>query len=310
MFGLLRVFTHVSRCTDITECDSNTLLTDSTQYFRCLQNQSEFPHFLAGIATALAALLLPYATRRLGNRVCCFGIGAGTIFAGCVLGAIAKLCNSFELMIASHMLTYGIGWTFSYGPGSAYLAECAPAHLRGTVGSYANIGIQVGGLLAYSLGFEEVLGSDDLWPWYWALGAVPSLVALCACGFLWESPKRVFFAGKENYEQQTYDLLRKLYGRSEDGFSEVLKEFKTEAAFARRSIISPRKFFTCRQLRPALITVTVAAIYNNTCGGSIISNYSTAMYTELGFSRLISNVMTVAMQIPAPVVSAHWSLHG
>lgn len=46
-----------------------------------------------------------------------------------------------------------------------YLTEISPVHLRGAVGTVYQLIIVIAILIAYVVGFENVLGSDTLWPY-------------------------------------------------------------------------------------------------------------------------------------------------
>ena len=53
-----------------------------------------------------------------------------------------------------------------------YITEIAPVKIRGGLGTVNQLAVTAGILASQALGLDVALGSDDLWPWLLALGAV------------------------------------------------------------------------------------------------------------------------------------------
>src|SRR5690606_8947004 len=77
----------------------------------------------------------------------------------------------------------------------AYIAEIAPAHLRGRLVSVNQLMISSGILISYITGY--VLSDSQAWRWMLAVAAVPALVMLVALPLLPESPRWLLSQGRD-----------------------------------------------------------------------------------------------------------------
>ena len=125
------------------------------------------------------------------------------IIATLLLG-LAKTANSFQMLIAGR-LVIGINSGLNAGLAPMYLAEISPTSLRGAVslhdftfkyqmfllqlGTVYQLIITLSILLSQVLGMNNVLGTEEGWPWLLALTVVPALFQLATLPFCPESPK-------------------------------------------------------------------------------------------------------------------------
>lgn len=70
-----------------------------------------------------------------------------------------------------------------------YISEIAPLNLRGGLGTINQLAVTVGLLISQILGIENLLGSDDFWPYLLGTAIVPSILQLLLLPFCPESPR-------------------------------------------------------------------------------------------------------------------------
>lgn len=93
-----------------------------------------------------------------------------------------------------------------------YIAEVAPAHLRGRLVSLNQMAIVTGILLAYLVNWVLSSAGPESWRWMFAVAAVPSLLFLVALFFVPESPRWLTENGREDEARQ---VLTKVSGAAQ-----------------------------------------------------------------------------------------------
>ncbi|OLL73407.1 Sugar symporter [Pseudonocardia sp. Ae150A_Ps1] len=127
---------------------------------------------------------------RIGRRRTLLGV-AVLFLAGAVASGLAGSLT--VLLLARIVLGLAIGAASVAVP--AYIAEIAPAHLRGRLVSVNQLMISSGILLSYVTGY--VLSDAQAWRWMLAIAAVPAAVMLVALPRLPESPRWLLAKGRE-----------------------------------------------------------------------------------------------------------------
>lgn len=72
-----------------------------------------------------------------------------------------------------------------------YLAEISPTKLRGSVGTVYQLVITISIVFAQAMGFEQVLGTQKLWPYLFVIILIPAVLMMLALPFCPESPKHI-----------------------------------------------------------------------------------------------------------------------
>ena len=133
---------------------------------------------------------------------------AAVLFAiSAVASAVAP--NFLTLVIARMIGGFGVGAALIIAP--MYIAEIAPAEIRGRMVSFNQLNIVVGISVAFftnylilSLGQSDAAWSESLrfseWGWRWMLGieAVPAMIYFFALLFVPESPRWLAMHGKKD----------------------------------------------------------------------------------------------------------------
>jgi SP family arabinose:H+ symporter-like MFS transporter len=147
---------------------------------------------------------------------------AAALFA---VSAIASaLAPNFITLVAARMLGgFGVGAALIIAP--MYIAEIAPADLRGRMVSFNQLNIVIGISAAYFSNFLILsLGQSDLawaqtlgmgaWAWRWMLGveALPAIFYFLALFFVPESPRWLIMNDRD---EEAVDVMTHVSGRAE-----------------------------------------------------------------------------------------------
>jgi len=119
------------------------------------------------------------------------------VFAAAVMMGAAKAAGSYEMLIFGRFLI-GVNSGLNAGLAPMYLAEIAPVHLRGAVGTVYQLVITISILLSQLFGLGSVLGTPDMWPLLLSLTVLPAVFQLATLPICPESPKYTLLnCGKE-----------------------------------------------------------------------------------------------------------------
>ncbi|XP_015917703.1 solute carrier family 2, facilitated glucose transporter member 1 [Parasteatoda tepidariorum] len=153
------------------------------------------------------ALMTAFVAERFGRKG---GLLLNNVFV--VLAAIfmgsSKSAGSYEMLIIGRFF---IGFNSGLNAGLApmYLAEIAPLHLKGAVGTVYQLVITISILVSQVLGLPQILGTEDHWPFLLAMTLVPSIFMLVTLPFCPESPKYILITqGRDVSAQKALTWLR------------------------------------------------------------------------------------------------------
>ncbi|NNL05753.1 MAG: sugar porter family MFS transporter [Xanthomonadales bacterium] len=158
------------------------------------------------LTATLAMMVSGPLSDRLGRRPVL--VIAATLFA---ISAIASaLAPNFISLVAARMLGgFGVGAALIIAP--MYIAEIAPAGLRGRMVSFNQLNIVIGISAAYfsnylilslaqsDLAWVQTLGLDgNTWRWMLGIEALPALIYLVALAIVPESPRWLIMHGRDD----------------------------------------------------------------------------------------------------------------
>lgn len=256
--------------------------------------QSDFA--LGSVATELTAAVLlwgcaigagaaGYISDRFGRRIVL--LVSGVLFCASAIGA-AFAIQLWQLMAARVLGGLAIGCASLIAP--LYLAEIAPAQVRGRLVTLYQLAIVIGILVAFISNFALAGLVRGNWRWMFGLGALPA-VGLCA-SLLWipESPRWLV---QMNRDGEARDVLRRISpGNSVDWQLDSIREtISTEASGSYRELLGGA-------LRKPLTLTIILAIIQQVTGINTVMYYGSMIFGEhsgTGSGRAIG--MNVAVGI-------------
>ena len=216
-------------------------------------------------------------------------IFAGLTFAVSSLGTgLATSFHTFVLWRIAGGLAIGLASSLS----PMYIAEVAPAHLRGKLVAVNQLTIVIGIVLAQGMNWViakplpsdvtalQVLQSWDGqlgWRWMFAITAIPATLFLAAMFFVPESPR---WLAKKGSQVEALRILARI-GGSEYG-AQVLREIDDTLGIGKAGI-GLRELLKPQLLRPLLLGIALAVL-QQWCGINVIFNYAQEIFTEAGYS--------------------------
>lgn len=252
------------------------------------------------IGCLFGALSSGYLSDRLGRKVPL--LLAATLFTLSAIGTGAS--NGFTLFILYRLLGgLGIGIASAVSP--MYIAEIAPAHLRGRLVAVNQLTIVIGILAAQVINYliaekvpdgstnEMIVQSwNGQWGWRWMFWAetVPAVSFLVLAFFIPESPR---FLVKTGRIQTSIKILERIGGvnyalRVEKEIKETLKETSSRIDW---------NALKAKKIRPVLILGVVLAVFQQWCGINVIFNYAEEVFTSAGYSvsEMLLNIVITGM---------------
>ncbi len=223
---------------------------------------------------------------------------AALVFALSSLGT--GMAGSFAAFVAWRILG-GCAIGLASGVSPMYIAEIAPAHLRGRLVSLNQVAIVSGILLAQIVNWliarpvpahattAMLLASwNGQWGWRWmfAVTAIPSLLFLLAASLVPESPRWLATKGREPHALRVLERLgNAAYAR------QVLAELRTAgdeepAGPLLRELAAPG-------VGKALLLGVTLAVLQQWCGINVIFNYAQEIFAAAGYqiSGILFNIV-------------------
>ena len=261
------------------------------------------------IGCLLGAIVSGYLTDRIGRKLPL--IISALLFSIAAIGTGAV--NSFSWFVVFRLVGgLGIGLASALSP--VYIAEIAPAHIRGRLVSINQLTIVVGILAAQIINYfiadkvpegasnEFILSSwngQTGWRWMFWAGAVPALLFLGLSFILPESPRYLLKIGNEI---KAKSVLTKLIG--EQHATHEIKEIIN-------SLQGPSSKIEWKELRsarikPLLIIGIVLAVFQQWCGINVIFNYAEEIFTSAGYTvgeMLFNIVITGSVNLVFTIIA-------
>ncbi len=209
------------------------------------------------------------------------------------------LAPNFTIFVLWRMLGgTAIGLASNLSP--MYIAEVAPARMRGRLVSLNQLTIVIGILLAQFLNWWLVrglpAGSGDAfirtswygrsaWRWMFALTAIPALLFFLGTLFLPESPR---WLAKNGKRERARRVLARIGGDvyAEAGLADIETTLVDETERVDfRALLD-------RRLRRVLVLGVVLAVFQQWCGINVIFNYAEEIFRAAGYdvSSVLGNI--------------------
>jgi sugar porter (SP) family MFS transporter len=225
-------------------------------------------------------------------------IVAAIIFAVTSLGN--AFANDFTVFISWRIFGgVAIGLASSLSP--MYIAEIAPAQIRGKLVAINQLTVVIGILLAQYINWFLVRNlpvgaTDDLirnswfgqqgWRWMFGLTAVPSLLFFIGMLFVPESPRWLAKNGRINLAR---GILKKIGGEvyANAAATEIQSTLASEEIQRVRfaDLLEPK-------MRKVIVLGVVLAVFQQWCGINVIFNYAEEIFRAAGYdiSSVLKNI--------------------
>jgi sugar porter (SP) family MFS transporter len=241
-----------------------------------LQRQFGLNDFWAGLTTAILALGAIVGCLVAGSVSDKYGRRKGLLLAAAIFG-VSSLAMAFApvrgvFIAARFMAGAGVGMASMLSP--MYIAEIAPAPLRGRMVAINQLTIVIGILITNMINYRLRNIGPDAWRWMFGLGLLPSALFFAGAWWLPESPRWLVSAGRAD---QAAAILQKIGGQA---FSASSLADITRSA-ANRQRVSYTAVFQ-KAVLPAVLVGIGLAVFQQLCGINVVFNYTTLIFRSIG----------------------------
>ncbi len=184
-----------------------------------------------------------------------------------------------QLVVARFVGGLAVGVSSMVSP--MYIAEIAPARIRGALVTLNQMAIVTGILLAYlACGLLVDVGPNN-WRWMFASAAVPALGLLAALTYVPESPR---WLAKQGLSRRAFDVLARVGGaaHAENELAEIRESLRRESG-SLRELFAPG-------LRVALLIAVVLAVLGQISGINAVIYYGPRIFQQAGFVQKADSV--------------------
>jgi sugar porter (SP) family MFS transporter len=221
-------------------------------------------------------------SERLGRRNTV--IITGIVFAVGALGAAAAPSAGL-LIVARLVLGLAVGGASQIVP--IYVAEIAPARLRGRLVVCFSLMVTLGILAAYLVGY--VLAGR--WRWMFAIAAIPAVVLAAGMATLPESPRWLRAHRGASEARAVLFRLRPSESLAEEELAEIEDMLNAQHGQAGWSGL------TGRWLRPALVAAIGVAIFSQITGINAVIYYAPTILIHAGFGSSAALLTTIGVGV-------------
>ena len=185
----------------------------------------------------------------------------------------------------------GIGGSSVLGP--VYIAELAPAHLRGRLVGTFQINIVIGILLAYLSNFLLSLLNLGANEWRAELG-IAAMPAMLFLALLFTIPRSARWLTTQSRFAEARDVLKLLGTRDPEAELEVIRASLHQQNSEQQAGLFERMNGRLRYGKPILLAFAIGA-FNQLSGINAILYYLNDIFAAAGFSRMSGNRQAVAI---------------
>ena len=265
----------------------------------------------AGTGFAVASVLLGCAVGAFGAGRLADSLGRRpTMLLNAILFLVTALAtgaaNSAGFFIAVRIAAgVAIGGASVLAP--MYIAEVAPAHMRGRLASLQQMAIVVGlfsAFLSNAILARVAGGASDIfwfgmptWRWMFWMEAVPAVAFLLGSMTIPESPRYLVFVGK-------HERARKVFTRIGGDGDRLVRQVEQTLAAERRPRLSDLIIPGTRRIAPVLWVGMGLAAFQQFVGINIIFYFGEILWKAAGASEqwaLRINVLTGLVNILATI---------
>jgi SP family sugar:H+ symporter-like MFS transporter len=273
--------------------------------------QQAFGSDSVGTGFSVASMLLGAAAGAMLAGTLSDGFGRRTML---IVAAVMFLISAVGSGIAGgtvEFILYRLIGGFAVGAASvmspAYIAEIAPARLRGALATTQQIAIVAGLFFAFLSNYllagvaggstTEFAFGFETWRWMFWVEVIPATIFLVALFFIPESPRFLVAKGRSEGARQ---VLGRLFRH---GAEAKVAEIEKTLDKARKPSLGD--VFTGGKLRPIVWVGIGLAVFQQLVGINVIFYYGAVLWQSAGFTEadaLLQNVLTGGSGILAVVL--------
>jgi len=274
---------------------------------------------LFGFDIAVIAGAIPFITRHYSLTPGQLGVAVSAVALGCMLGASVagfisdRIGRKKVLIMAAALFVLSSIWTaipgaliyfivarllsgvaigFASPVSPVYIAEVAPARIRGRLVTLNQLAITFGMLAAYAIGW--LLASQgtaewrDMYAWrcMFASGVLPSVLFLAALFLVPESPR---WLAKRGLAEEARAILTRV-----DGEEHARQEMVEIQEAIRHEEASLGQLFRKPFVMPMIIGLLIM-IFSQACGLQAVTQYCPKLLLDLGFKSESSAMLGMVM---------------
>lgn len=229
---------------------------------------------------------------------------AAIFFVGALGEALAP--NETVLVLARILVGIGIGMETTIAP--LYIAEVAPARLRGRLVSFNQLFNTIGNLVVFSLAAitastnTEQWNIDYGWRVVFAAGLVPAVLFILLLRFIPESPRWLVSKGRE---ADAAGILERV---SPDGRAAAAQLDEIRATVAADGSRSELRELSQPSLRKALAVGFLVALFQQITGINAIFYYAPEIFKAAGLptTEALSSTVLIGVVLVASTLVSMW----
>ena len=243
----------------------------------------------AAAGAPLAAVCVSKLGRKLTIMLSCLPFSVGWV--------LITSADSYIQLYGGRALT-GVGVGLASVATPLYIAEIATKEMRGTLGTFFQLAVTIGVLLAFSA------GSAIEWQWLANIGAILSALLVIVMLPLPETP--MWLAEKHPDKTKALQSLRWLRGGSDSDVAQECHDIHQCHANQVEGGVSLRELCTTRCLyRPLLISVGLM-FFQQASGVNAVMFYTTSIFKTAGFAHSgnLPSIVVAGVQVVATFVAS------
>lgn len=233
--------------------------------------------------TVIGAMLAGWPGERYGRRDSLRGLAI--LYLVSALGCAGAW--DWDALVAFRFIGgLGIGGSSVLGP--MYIAEIAPAKLRGRLVGLFQFNVVFGILLAYFSNYMISLQQFGASEWRWDLG-VTAIPAALFFVMLFSIPRSPRWLVKKGRIAEARDVLQ---STGDENFEHDLQEIVQSLTVEQKQ--AAEKLFSRKYLFPIFLAVSIG-MFNQLSGINAILYYLNDIFSHAGFSKVSGNLQAVAV---------------
>lgn len=261
------------------------ILPTLTEYFHLDEASLGFLASALPLGAMFASIVLgsyiaTKLTTRIGRKTAL--LSAAILFTVSAVGAALSI-DLTTLVIARLITGLAIGIAGVMTP--LYIAEMAPAHLRGRLVSCYQLAITIGIMLGYVVNYLFVFGIN--WRWMFAAGAIPAIILLIGMICLPESHRWLVLSNQTAKAKAVLDRINP-NGNTDAEIQSIQHTIADEGKMAKWSeLFSPT-------VRPALIVAMVLFILQQISGINVVIYFAPSIFAATGMDGASTQILATA----------------